>query len=113
MSFDKLPENGYSVKVGEYDGEVVKVIKIAGGAEVTVQISDPEDDRPVGGGPHTHLEASTAYYSASTPAEDRLVEEGDKPAEKEDSADNKVEAEKAQAAKPSAASKPVARSSVK
>lgn len=147
MSFDKLPGSGSEVKFEDYEGTVVRVVKIAGGAEVTVQISDPDDDRPVGGGPHAHLEASTAFYSPGVPAEDRLAEEdsvvsksdlkaakesdkdpangapvtnapGEHPVtpEKEvnkDSEDDKADAEKAQAAKPSAVSKPATRSTNK
>lgn len=147
MAFDKLPGNGYKVTVGDYDGEVVKAVKIAGGVEVTIQLNDPDDDRPVGGAPHSHLEASTSYYSAGVPAEDRLAKDdsvvdsasladakkddkdgthgapvtnapGEHPVSpekdsKESSSDDKVEAEKAQAAKPSAVSKPAPRSTTK
>lgn len=142
MSFDNL-----KVTADGYDSEVVRTVKIPGGIEVTIQIADPEDDRGIGGGPHAHLEASTSYYAAGVPAEDRLAEKdsvvdksaiaaahkadkdvttgaptanapGEHPvtpskeADKstEDSADDKAGAEKAQAEKPSAVSKPAARS---
>jgi hypothetical protein len=137
MAFDKLPGNGYKVTVGDYDGEVVKAVKIAGGVEVTIQLNDPDDDRPVGGAPHSHLEASTSYYSAGVPAEDRLAKDdsvvdsaslaaaknddkdasngapvtnapGEHPVSPEKDSKESSSDDKAQAAKPSAVSKPAA-----
>jgi len=99
MSVENLPNGGDEVKIGKHDGIVSRIQKIAGGVEVTVQINDADDETPISG------------TSGGFNAEDvkKWREEAEKDAEKADDSDNNdAKAEKAQAEKPSAVSKPVA-----
>jgi hypothetical protein len=102
MDFDKLPKGGEEVSIGGYKGVLSRVTKVAGGLEVTVQLNDEDDETPVSGahGGFNAADVEKWREEAEEEAEDNADEKAKSDAE------NKEEANKAQAVKPSAVSKP-------
>jgi hypothetical protein len=107
MAFDyeNLPKGGEEISFAGSKATVARIVKIAGGVEVTVQINDDDDETPVSGSYGGFNSADVEEWRKQA---DKDAEKNEKEAAsdaKANAEENKAQAEKAQANKPSAVTK--------
>ena len=105
IDLENLPKGGEEISFAGGKATIARIVKIAGGVEITVQINDEDDETPVSGSYGGFNSADVEQWRKDADKEAEKADKENASDAKANADENKAQAEKAQANKPSAVTK--------